>query len=299
LAGFLTAKGDLALRLPRMTRRQFLTGAALWAGASALVGSYARFVEPFWIEYLSLPMPVRNLPASLKGFRVTHLTDLHVTDSVSAAHIQGVINRINLDKPDIVVVTGDLITASVSKLAPVIELMSLLSPRVLVCLGNHDYGAYRNERDKVRPAADRSLVRGLREVGCVVLRNESYSVDRPDGRLWFAGLEDWALGPFDADAALANVPRDEPTIVLSHNPDSAPTLDRPGVDWILAGHTHGGQVRLPWYGAPLLPVANKQWDQGEFQLQHARLFVSRGTGYLWQVRLNCQPQVVTFTLEPA
>ena len=291
--------GDLVLRPPRMTRRQFLKGAAITSVASALAGSYARFVEPFWVEYLALPMPVRNLPASFKGFRITHLTDLHVTDSVSAKHIQGVIDRINLDKPDIVVVTGDLITASVSKLGPVIELMSLLSPRVLVCLGNHDYGAYRNERDKVRPAADRLLVRGLREVGCIVLRNESHCIERSDGRLWFVGLEDWALGPFDADAALANVLRDEPTIVLSHNPDSGPTLDRPGVDWILSGHTHGGQVRLPLLGPPLLPVSNKQWDQGEFQLQHAKLFVSPGAGYLWQVRFNCRPQVITFTLEPA
>jgi predicted MPP superfamily phosphohydrolase len=282
-----------------MTRRQFLKGAAITSLASAVAGSYARFVEPFWVDYENLPMPVRNLPASFKGFRITHLTDLHVTDPVSVAHHRRIIDRINSEKPDVVVVTGDLITAAVSKLGPVIELMSLLSPRVIVCLGNHDYSAYRNERDKVRAAADRPLVNGLRDVGCVVLRNDSYSIDRPDGRLWFVGLEDWAVGPFDADAALANVPAGESKIVLSHNPDSAKTLDRPNVDWILAGHTHGGQVRLPLYGAPVLPVANKQWDQGLFELQHARLYVSRGAGYLWQVRFNCRPQVVTFTLEPA
>ena len=84
-----------------------------------------------------------------------------------------------------------------------------------------------------------------------------------------------------------------------HNPDTAPALESYGADWILAGHTHGGQVRLPGWGAIMLPVQNRQWQQGLYQLRGCRMYVSRGVGYLLASRFACRPEVPIFTLRSA
>jgi predicted MPP superfamily phosphohydrolase len=99
--------------------------------------------------------------------------------------------------------------------------------------------------------------------------------------------------------AFAALPPSAPTVVLSHNPDSfVDLLDRP-FDWMLSGHTHGGQVNIPLFGPPLLPVRHRQFAAGQFSLAGKNLYVNRGLGWGLRIRFNARPEVTVFTLTKA
>jgi predicted MPP superfamily phosphohydrolase len=85
-------------------------------------------------------------------------------------------------------------------------------------------------------------------------------------------------------------------VALVHNPDAIDALHNRPCHWILSGHTHGGQVRLPLLGAPFLPVRHREYDQGLFKVGEQRLYVNRGLGYLRRVRFNCRPEIAVFQL---
>lgn len=284
----------------RPSRRRFLKYALAAAAVPTLGALYSWRAEPTWVQYHDLPMPLPNLPASFHGLRLTHLTDLHVGEEVPLDYLRTVIARVNADRPDLVVVTGDLIThAQQQWIDPAVDLLAELRPPVYVSLGNHDYGIYRRPgpaRSGSRWTAD-VIERRLTERGMTVLRNRAVAIDRPDGRLWMTGLDDFWGGYYRPEAAFGGINRAEPVIVLSHNPDTAMNLDTYEPDWILCGHTHGGQVRLPFIGAPIMPISHREFDQGQFQLTHARLYVSRGVGYLLRIRFMCRPEVPTFVLQ--
>ena len=106
-------------------------------------------------------------------------------------------------------------------------------------------------------------------------------------------------GRFSPAQAFAAIDNTHPILTLSHNPDTAAVLDSYGASCILAGHTHGGQIRLPGYGAVMLPVQDHRLQKGLFRLQNSTLYVSRGIGFLAQARFWCRPEVPIFTLYPA
>jgi predicted MPP superfamily phosphohydrolase len=216
---------------------------------------------------------------------------------VPYSYLVAVIESVNRLRPDLIVVTGDLVTHGTGLPEHACRLLARLDAPTLVSFGNHDYGKLRGlggvEID-VAPV----LEEGLKAHRITVLRNSATAISRGDARLWFVGLEDLWSGRFSPPAAFARVGRSagEPVIAMSHNPDTAPALESYGADWILAGHTHGGQVRLPGWGAIMLPVQNRQWQQGLYELRGCRMYVSRGVGYLFASRFACRPEVPIFTL---
>ena len=136
-----------------------------------------------------------------------------------------------------------------------------------------------------------------RAAGIIVLRNETCTV----AGLQFLGLDDLWSPCFDPVALLAKNGSDSCTVVLCHNPDAAdlPIWGR-YQGWILAGHTHGGQCKPPFLPPPLLPVKNKRYTAGEFELSdNRRLYISRGVGHLLRVRFNVRPEVPVFQLRLA
>jgi predicted MPP superfamily phosphohydrolase len=274
---------------PLLTRRRFLLGsAASVCGAVAYTG----LVEPFWVEHVSQTLPIPSLPSGLRGARLVQLSDVHVSSRVSEDYLRRSFARVTALEPDIVVYTGDFITHE----GDTHERLSRLLPHfprgrlgTLGVLGNHDYGS--DWRDVACAA---TIVQQTATAGIRILRNEAASING----LSIVGLDELWAKRSDPAAALAPITRASPTLVLSHNPDSADQGNwRSYAGWILCGHTHGGQCKPPFLPPPLLPVRNRRYTAGKIPLKDGRtLYINRGLGYLHQVRFNARPEVTVFTL---
>ncbi|MBK8916071.1 MAG: metallophosphoesterase [Phycisphaerales bacterium] len=286
----------------RLSRRALLLGAASAVGCTALGGSYAALVEPFWEEWVSVRLDLPGLSPALVGRRILHLSDLHLSSPGEEAFALRVAEHCTRRQPDLIVLTGDFVTAgNPADIERVGRVAAALRARfgVFACLGNHDYYDYTRTLPRTLRysgiIADR-ISAALRGGGVEVLRNATRVIQMDGAALQLVGLEDWMLGRFNADAAFARANEALPTIALSHNPDSIVELCRRPCHWVLSGHTHGGQVRLPWIGALRLPLENKRYDAGLFEENGRRMYVNRGLGHLMRVRFNCRPEVTEFTL---
>lgn len=276
----------------RVPRRQFisLTGAAVAAAAGT--GFYAWRVEPYWLEVVTRVLPVRALPRGLVGRTMVQLSDIHVGPRVDDDYVTNVFARVAALRPDIVVLTGDL-TSYHEHVFAQMECVYQLFPKgrmaTLGILGNHDYGPGWSHPEIAERVA--AIANGC---GITILRNQVHDIDG----LQIVGFDDLWAERFDPAAALSNCDDRRPAIALSHNPD---TVDLAGWDrfqgWILSGHTHGGQCKPPFLPPPLLPVRNRRYTQGAFDLDGDRtLYINRGVGHLIPVRFNVRPEVTVFRL---
>lgn len=275
----------------RLTRRRFLLGSAL----SALgVGTYTWRVEPHWFRFVRRDMPVRNLPAALEGRTLAQISDIHVCPYVDHDYLGAALRALSGLQPDLVVITGDFMSqgSAPERADEVLRVLDNLAAPPLgrfACFGNHDYG----ERWIDMTIAD-NLEQRLAGAGITVLRNASTVVNG----LRIAGVDDFWGPNYEPKKVLPTLTAEEPTIALCHNPDA---VDKPVWanyrGWILAGHTHGGQCKPPFLPPPMLPVENKRWTSGAFDLGAGRmLYINRGLGHLWRVRFNVRPEITLFTL---
>jgi len=282
-----------------LSRRRFLKRVALAGGAGIAAGGlYAAAIEPTWVQVVALPLPLRGLHEAFTGYRLVQISDMHASATVPLEYLARCMRRVNELEPDLVVFTGDAITTGhVAYLDRAAELLGSLHPvdGVVAVLGNHDYGVHRSSGRAAGGLGERTAA-ALRAAGAVVLRNASLTLRRGAGRLTIVGLDDLWSGRFDADRAFSGVSRDVPTLVLVHNPDALVRLQDTPAEWVLSGHTHGGQVRLAWLGAPILPVRNRRFAAGHVVAGSRNLYVNRGLGWLLRVRLNCRPEITFFEL---
>lgn len=273
-----------------ITRRRFLTGLI---AAPLFTGLYSWRVEPTWVEFVHRKMPIANLPPSLVGKSLVQLSDLHIGRDVGNDYLRRTFNAVGLLKPAIVVYTGDFISyAGEETLRQLGDLVAHF-PRgrlgTMAVLGNHDYGVNWNE-----PMVAARVAGLLTAAGCTVLRNQVTDV----AGLKIVGMDDLWAGRLELGRGLSILSPNDPAMVLSHNPD---TCDLPGWanyrGWILSGHTHGGQCKPPFLPPPLLPVKNRRYTAGEFELSAGRrLYINRGVGNLAGVRFNVRPEVTVFEL---
>lgn len=277
-----------------ISRRQFLAVALGLPVATA--AAYASWIEPHWLEITRRDLPLSDLPAALEGRTVAHLSDLHVGSQVDEDYLAATLARVAALHPDLVVHTGDLVTYDGSPCLIKAERVLAAWPRAplgsFAVLGNHDSGSAWAE-----PEVARQVVAVLERGGVEVLRNRAVEV----AGLRLIGVDDLWAGRADVPLALASREVGQPAIALCHNPDAC---DLPGWDdfrgWILAGHTHGGQCKPPFLPPPLLPVRNRRYTSGAFDLSGSRqLYVSRGVGHLLRARWAVRPEVALFTLRRA
>ncbi len=277
------------------SRRQFLKLSVATVASSAGTGLYAWQIEPHWLEVVTRPLPIRGLPASLSGARLVQLSDLHVGPRVADDYILETFERVAALKPDIIAFTGDFITNHDDLFAHTERIYARVPHGRLATigiLGNHEYGPGWSE-----PKIAARLTAILQSAGIDILRN---SVTEVDG-LQIVGFDDLWAHRFRPRRALDMIEFDRPVLALSHNPDTAdlPVWDR-FEGWILSGHTHGGQCKPPFLPPPLLPVKNRRYTAGEFELSGNRtMYISRGVGHMIQVRFNVRPEVTVFVLEAA
>ncbi len=277
-----------------ISRRQFLKWALGAAGAITAPALYAHSIEPRWVDYVRVAMPVPHLPAALVGTTLVQMSDLHIGNRFDWRYIMRAMQRVRQLHPDFVVYTGDFVTyESDEQLAQLDEVLQHAPPGRLgtaAILGNHDYGpGWRHAR-----IADQ-IERRLIQAEITVLRNRAALFSG----LQIGGLDEWWGPRFDPEAMMAQLSPERATILLSHNPD---TVDLPiwgGYrGWILCGHTHGGQVKPPFLPPPVLPVRNKRYTAGVFKLPDGRqMYINRALGNLWPVRFNVRPEVTIFTLQ--
>jgi len=274
----------------RITRRRFLKlalGGAATAGLSAIGGvGYTTLVEPRWLALERVDVPLPGLPASLDGFTIAQLADLHRGPEVTQEDIASAVELALRQEPDLVVLTGDYVTGSADYAPSCAKALSslLASGDVLACLGNHDHWT------------DANVVAGaLAGAGLTVLRNAAREV--ADG-LWVAAVDDVWERHADLERALEGVPAGSMVVLLAHEPDYADQVAAVGrVSLQLSGHSHGGQVRLPFIGAPLLPYLGRKYPAGLYRVGEMWLYVNRGVGLIAPaVRFNCRPEVTLLRL---
>lgn len=260
-----------------------------------LLGFYSWKIEPHWVKYEQINLTINHLPEALEGKSLVQISDIHIGNYVDKDFIKGTFSKVTALNPDIVLYTGDFVRLAHRKI-PLAELNEVMriAPKgkleTLAILGNHDYGE--NFQDSA--AAD-SIANLLYGYHIKVLRNESITVQG----LNIFGIDDLWGTNFDPAKAMKDYDQSKASLVLCHNPDAA-DLDvwNSYHGWILSGHTHAGQVRIPFWGSPILPVHNKNYDQGIKRISGNRtLYINRGLGHSIPIRFNARPEVTIFTLK--
>ena len=281
----------------KLTRRQFLGLSALAAGGGLV--AYSGFWDRHDLELREQIIRLRRLPEAFHGLRIAQISDIHYDEYTEPYFVREVVRRINALNPDIVVLTGDFVTEwpFVASHPRASQLPLRRNPR------RHPVPApLRLARQSRLPGRLPDVVDSLKIHSIPTLVNSYLPFERDGSRLWFAGIRSSLEDVPDLDAA---VPRqatpDEPMILLAHEPDYALHVAKHGgVDLMLSGHTHGGQVHLPFLGTPrhMLPKGGRRFIHGHFDIGPLQLYVNRGIGTVkLPVRFLCPPELTLFTLQ--
>ncbi|HEY4379922.1 MAG TPA: metallophosphoesterase [Acidobacteriaceae bacterium] len=290
------ADQPLTKQKTHLTRRNFLRGTALTAAGMAF---YSGEIARHEISIPSVPIAIANLPEAFHGFRIAQLSDIHLDEFTEPAFLRRVIERINSLRPDIVALTGDYISMgprgrdfAEGAMYHCLDLLRGITAPRYACMGNHDsiLGA-----PMLRPI--------FRSYDIPLLMNEHLPIERAGQRLWMCGVGDMTTELPDLDMTIPREP-DGPILLMCHAPDYADTVaSHPRgrlVDLMMSGHSHGGQVRIPFMPLYHLPAGGQKYVEGHFRFNRLQLYVNRGIGTVGlPFRLNCPPEITLFTLNPA
>lgn len=286
-------------RLGRPGRLRRALAVALVVAAAVLLGcaAWALWVEPRRLVESEVELRLPGWPPELNGVRVAVLTDLHVGSPFHGLPtLRRIVARTNARRPDLVVLLGDIVTQGIvggrfvppESIAPELGMLRAPLGRFAV-LGNHD-----GWLDAARVARD------LEAAGIVVLRDSAAAVVAHGRTFGVAGVTDLWTGRADVPRAVAAAPPGGPLLLLTHNPDIFPGVP-PAVALTIAGHTHGGQVRLPLLGRPIVPSRfGQRYAAGHIAEGGRHLFVATGTGTsILPVRFRVPPEIVVLRLRSA
>jgi hypothetical protein len=272
-----------------MKRRGFL---AFALGFPTTAAVYARFVEPQWLKFQQTECKLFATPQP-EPIRLLHLSDLHASPAVPNSLIERAIDAGLAAKPDLICLTGDFVTHGQKFDARWLEKqfgrLSSAAP-TFASLGNHDGGVWAKLTGGFENTTD---LAGLLNAGRVRLLHNDHCRLRTRGRnLQLVGLGDLWAGELDpTDAFPSEHDSNDAVIVLSHNPDTKQIVRSYRWNLMLSGHTHGGQISLPYFGSPYAPVKDRRYLAGLKPWNDRLIHVTTGVGNLRGVRFNCRPEV--------
>ena len=291
---------------PDLGRRDFLkTGVGAVAAAPFLLSGYGALMERKRFELEHFDFRLDGLSSALSGLTVVQLTDIHVGPFMPGEELAACVEAVNRLEPDFIALTGDFVASSPSELDPCVEALSRLKARhgIYACLGNHD----------VYAGIEDEMTRRFAENNIVMLRNAAVTHRIGNSAINILGIEDLRTGAPHLPWALAAAKKDpgEVRLLLSHRPEIFPEAAMKGVEMVLSGHYHGGQIKVGPEAANLsIARLLTPYVDGKYLLPRRRdarsdaktstLFVGRGIGITGlPIRINCPPQIAHLTLKKA
>lgn len=278
----------------KLDRRKFIKLSAASVATIGLGGIGYSFAARQKVEVSRVEVRLARLPVEFDGLTIAQMSDIHHGPFTSTDYLGRCVEIVNHLRPDLIALTGDFVFGSSRYVEPCAEALRPLRARIGVyaVLGNHDY--YHSAGH---------IARALRRAGINLLVDGRERLEQRGAKLWLMGMDDLWYGQPDLDRVMRDLPESEAKITLAHNPDFIEVFAARGkqVDFILSGHTHGGQVRLPLLGAPYLP--SKYGQRYAMGLNHkgpTQIYTTRGIGTVGPpVRFACPPEIVHYTLRRA
>lgn len=288
---------------------------------------YVFQIEPNWIEIKRINVTLPHLNYQFNDWKIVQISDIHVNSWMNKKRLNKVVKLVNQQNPEIITITGDFINKDIPhfdnlfvnfvnkyvpfvsikntnkrmtqedyKIAAIKNLEQILVPslsqlkpqyKTFAVLGNHDYWV------------DENAVReSLKDSNIIDVSNQVYSIGKENAVLNIAGIDDIWAGKPNLDLVIEKMPSEGVGILLVHEPDFADISSNTNrFDLELSGHSHGGQIYLPFQGAPLLPPYGKKYPKGFYQVDNMIQYTNRGVGMVSPyVRFNCRPEITVFTI---
>jgi predicted MPP superfamily phosphohydrolase len=287
-----------------VTRRDFLRLLKIAGLELALFsfggGLYMSKFEPGWLEVTDIKLKLRRLPKQFAGFRLAQISDLHFGGWMDANRLDNVLSAVFSLSPDLLAITGDFSLGHVhrtqqedrERYTDLVRVLKDYTGGILTVgiMGNHDYW--------VNPPVIREIIQSG---GLIDLNNAVHVLKSGGESLFVAGVDDVWYSQDRLDLVQAQIPREACAILLAHEPDYADTSARDGrFDLQISGHSHGGQIVLPFLGAPILPWLGRKYPRGLYRVGDMFQYTNRGVGMIPpNLRFNCRPEITVFTLETA
>jgi uncharacterized protein len=275
----------------KLSRRQFIKLSAASTVAVGLGGLGLGMWLRTQVDVSRVNVNLPRLPEEFNGLTIAHLSDIHYGPFISADYLHRCVEIANSLNPDLVALTGDFTFGAKAYAEPCGEILSGLQARIgkFAVLGNHDHY---NSAGRV--------TRALRQAGITVLIDEKERLEKRGEKLWLFGVDDLFHGSTDLVKLYQDCPTAEMRITLAHNPDFLDeyATKRQYTDFMLSGHTHGGQIRFPLLGAPHLKLFGHEYIMGLQRQGTMQVYTTRGIGTVGPpVRFLCPPEIVLYTLQ--
>lgn len=290
--------GKVGIYMSKMTRRGFFKRiftivftALLTTGAGYF---YARYIEPKQMNILKHTVKHSTIPKSFSGIKIAQFSDTHIGHHFGQAELEKVVRLINKEEPDIVFFTGDLMDNPLEydgsyNLINILKQIKAPLGKFAI-YGNHDHGGYGTETyEEIMESSD-----------FTVLKNENTTIELVDkSQIYIAGVDDLMLGRPDFNETLQDIPEDAYTILLAHEGDAADSIaEQFHVNLQLSGHSHGGQVQIPFFGPLITPPLGSKFYEGFYYFDNLTLYVNKGLGTTREpYRFLAPPEITIFTLE--
>lgn len=257
-----------------------------FAGKFSQVARYA-INEANSLVIEKVQINLKRLPKKLENFRIVHLSDIHHSPFTNLEHIKRTVRVTNELKPDMVVLTGDYVSHEPEFIEPMAQVMGKLKSEfgTFACLGNHDHWT---DAERVTNALGNENIK--------VLINEGLRFEARGSTFWLCGVDDYMVGKTDLKSALHGSFPDEMKLLLAHNPILVRRAARAGIDLVLSGHTHGGQVKLRDEDKRILP--SRKLKNGLHRRKDTQIYITRGIGtVVLPVRFGCPPEITLIELK--